>query len=212
MADEPFWQSETDLTDSEQERFKPDTDFTADNPDGAAKSIESASELEYSAPIEDDLLDAVISLPKELFFTTSIPVCLWIMSLDKEGDEYRDRSGETLFVDARGMYEEIDRTQNTLTNEHIEEIADTVRAYRGEDGVGEYEDQTGFCKVETKDEIAANQYIITPGRYVGIEEDDGDDVPFEVKMEELSAELREEFRRSDELQQDIEESLGEVGF
>lgn len=162
--------------------------------------------------IEDDLLDAVISLPKELFFTTSIPVCLWIMSLDKEGDEYRDRSGETLFVDARGMYEEIDRTQNTLTNEHIEEIADTVRAYRGEDGVGEYEDQTGFCKVETKDEIAANQYIITPGRYVGIEEDDGDDVPFEVKMEELSAELREEFRRSDELQQDIEESLGEVGF
>jgi len=162
--------------------------------------------------IENDLLDAIISLPSELFFTTSIPVCLWILSMQKEDDEYRDRSGETLFVDARDMYEEIDRTQNTLNDEHIDEIADTVRAYRGEDGVGEYQDEKGFCKVETKDEIADNQYIVTPGRYVGIEEDDGDDVPFEVKMEELSAELREEFRRSNELQERIEAGLDEVEF
>ncbi len=162
--------------------------------------------------IEDDLLDAVISLPKELFFTTAIPVCLWILSKGKSEDEYRDRKDETLFVDARDMYEEIDRTQNTLTDDHIQNITETVRAYRGEDGVREYEDKTGFCKIETKDEIADNQYIITPGRYVGIEKKDSDDIPFEVKMEELSAELREQFRKSNELQHEIEESLEVMGF
>lgn len=115
-------------------------------------------------------------------------------------------------MDARDLYEEVDRTQNTLTDDHIDTIAETVRAYRGEDGVEEYNDKTGFCKVEMKEEIADNQYIITPGRYVGIEDSDGDDIPFEIKMEELSAELREQFRRSDELQDEIEKSLEEVGF
>jgi type I restriction enzyme M protein len=162
--------------------------------------------------IEDDLLDAVIALPNELFYTTSISVCLWILSKDKSSDEYRNRDGETLFVDARDMYEELNRTQNTLTDNHIQTIADTVRAYRGEDGVREYEDKRGFCKVGTKEEIADNRYIVTPGRYVGIEEDKADDVPFEVKMGELSAELRERFRRSDKLQDKIETSLEEVGF
>ncbi len=160
--------------------------------------------------IEEDLLDAVITLPKELFYTTSIPVCLWILSKNKKEDEYRDREGETLFIDARDMYEKVNRTQNRLTNENISKIVKKVRDYRGED-TEEYVDEVGFCSVETKDEIANNRYVVTPGRYIGIE-DDGDNIPFETKMTELSSELRESFEKSDELQRDIEEIIQEVGF
>jgi len=162
--------------------------------------------------IEDDRLDAVIALPKELFYTTGIPVCIWILSKGKSTDSYRDRSDETLFIDARDMYESVDQAQNRLTEGHIETIADTVRAYRGEEDVGEYEDETGFCKKVTTDEMADNEYIVTPGRYVGLESDHGDDVPYEVKMEELSTELRETFRQSGELQQTIDTKLEELGF
>ncbi|MDL0145834.1 type I restriction-modification system subunit M [Halobacterium salinarum] len=162
--------------------------------------------------IEDDLLDAVIALPGELFYTTSIPVCLWIISKGKDSDSYRNRTDETLFINAKDLYESIDRTQNRLTEDHIQTIADTVRAYRGEEGMDDYEDETGFCKVATTDEIADNDYMVTPGRYVGISRDAGDEVPYEVKMEELSAELREQFQRSNELQEDIKANLEELGF
>jgi type I restriction enzyme M protein len=162
--------------------------------------------------VEENLLDAVISLPNELFYTTSIPVCIWIMSKGKDSDRYRERSHETLFIDATDLYESIDRTQNRLNEDQIQKIADTVRAYRGEDGVEEYQDQTGFCKVVETDEIADNDYLVTPGRYVGVEREGGDDIPYEVKMEELSAELREQFERSNELQNEIESNLKELGF
>jgi len=162
--------------------------------------------------IEDDLLDAVIALPKELFFTTSIPACIFILSKGKDSDKYRDRSGETLFVDAREEYESINRTQNTLTEENINRIVEKVRAYRGEDGVDEYEDETGFCKVAKIEDIADNRHIIAPGRYVGIKEKEGDEEPFEVKMERLSADLRENFQKSNELQDQIEKNLEVLGF
>jgi type I restriction enzyme M protein len=162
--------------------------------------------------IEDDRLDAVITLPEGLFYTTGIPVCIWILSKGKSIDTYRDRSDETLFIDARDMYESIDQSQNRLTQDHIQTIADTVRAYRGEENVGDYEDKTGFCKKVTTDEIADNEYIVTPGRYVGLESDCGNDVPYEVQMEELSTELRETFRKSGELQQTINTKLEELGF
>jgi type I restriction enzyme M protein len=164
------------------------------------------------AIIEDDLLDAIISLPQELFYTTQIPVCLWIMSKGKDSDQHRDRSGETLFIDARDLYESVNRTTNRLTRDHINQIANTVRAFRGEEGVEEYEDKTGYCKVATIDEIAENNHMVTPGRYVGIEQEDDNEVPFEVKMEELTAELRDQFQQSERLQKEIEESLQEVGF
>jgi len=162
--------------------------------------------------IEDDLLDAVIALPKELFFTTSIPACIFILSKGKDSDKYRERSEETLFINAKDLYESVNRTQNRLTKDHIQEIADTVRAYRGEDGVGEYEDKTGFCKIGKTDEIADNDYMVTPGRYVVIKREEVEGVPYEVKMEELSAELYEQFQRSNELQDEIEANLTELGF
>jgi len=162
--------------------------------------------------IEDDLLDAVIALPKELFFTTSIPACIFILSKGKDSDQYRDRSGETLFVDAREEYESINRTQNTLTEENINRIVEKVRGYRGEDGVDEYEDEIGFCKVAEIEDIADNRHIITPGRYVGVKKQDSDGEPFEIKMERLSADLRENFQKSNELQAQIEKNLEVLGF
>lgn len=161
--------------------------------------------------IQDDLLDAVIALPKQLFYTTKIPACIFIFAKNKAGDQYRDREGETLFIDARDMYKSVDRTQNILSEDHISEIAETMRAYRGENGL-DYEDQTGFCKVATTEEIADNRFIVTPGRYVGIEEKEKDDEPFEQKMERLSADLREKFQQSAELQNRIEKDLEEIGF
>lgn len=162
--------------------------------------------------VEDDLLDAVIALPKELFYTTSIPACIFILSRGKGDDKYRDREGETLFIEATNLYESVSSTQNRLGDDHIKKIANTVRAYRGEDGAGEYEDKKGFCKVAQTTEIADNRHIVTPGRYVGVKEDNGDNEPFEQKMERLTAELREEFQKSEELEESIEKSLQEVGF
>lgn len=162
--------------------------------------------------IEDDLVDAIISLPQSLFYTTQIPVCIWILATGKDTDQYRDRSGETLFIDAGDLYESVDRTTNQLTSNNINTIAETVRSYRGEDDAKEYVDETGFCKIATIDEIADNDYMLTPGRYVGIKQDNGDGIAFDTKMNETTAELREKFQQSDELQKKIEETLQEVGF
>lgn len=178
---------------------------------GAMSAQNSEGEIRKGI-VEDDLLDAVITLPKELFYTTSIPACIFILSRGKGDDQYRNREGETLFIEATDLYESVSSTQNRLSGDHISKIANTVRAYRGEDGVGEYEDEKGFCKVVQASEIKENRYIVTPGRYVGVKEDDGDNEPFEQKMERLTAELREEFQKSEELEESIEKSLQEVGF
>jgi type I restriction enzyme M protein len=162
--------------------------------------------------IEDDLLDTVIALPGELFYTTGIPACIFVFSKGKGDDQYRNRSGETLFIDAMDLYESVNNTQNRLGEEHIERIVNTIRSYRGEENIGEYKDEKGFCKVVNHDDIAEKEYIITPGRYVGVKEDDGDEEPFNQKMERLSSELRENFKKSNELQEKIDKSLQEVGF
>jgi type I restriction enzyme M protein len=178
---------------------------------GAMSSQNSEGEIRKQI-IEDDLLDAVVALPNELFYTTSIPACIFVISKGKSSDKYRDRSGETLFIDARDLYESVNRTQNRLNEGHISKIANTVRAYRGEENAGEYKDEKGFCKVANINDISDNRYIVTPGKYVGIKTAEGDDEPFENKMERLSADLREKFQESDELQKKIENSLQEVGF
>jgi len=178
---------------------------------GAMSAQGDVGEIRESI-IEDDLLDAVIALPGNLFFTTPIPACLFILSKGKDSDQYRNRSGETLFVDAREEYNSINRTQNVLETDHIGKIAEKVQAYHRESGPEEYTDQKGFCKVANLEDIIDNRYIITPGRYVGVKDRDGDDEPFEVKMERLSADLRENLQRSNELQEKIEEDLEVLGF
>jgi len=157
--------------------------------------------------IEDDLVDVIIACPPKLFYSVALPVSLWFLTKNKKNDRFRKRAGETLFIDAREIYEQISRRQYTFTDEQIKKIADTVKAYRGEKGAGKYEDIAGFCKVVKKEDIAKNGYVLTPGRYVGVAEEEEDGVPFEEKMEKMEKELKQYFKEGEKLEKEILKNL-----
>jgi len=154
--------------------------------------------------IEADLVDCMIALPGQLFYSTQIPVCLWFVTRNKKNGKFRDRSGETLFIDARKMGHMIDRTHKELSDEDIARIATAYHAWRGEPEAGEYEDVPGFCKSATLDEIKEHGYVLTPGRYVGAEALEEDDEPFEEKMGRLVAQLKEQFAEGARLEAQIQ--------
>ncbi len=160
--------------------------------------------------IEDDLVDVIIACPPKLFYNVSLPVSLWFVTKNKESGRFRNRKGETLFIDARETFTQISRKQVTFTDEQIQKIANTVRAWRGEEGTGKYEDIAGFCKVATLEEIAKNGYVLTPGRYVGIEEEVDDGIPFSEKMQKLETDLKQYFREGEKLEKEILENLKKV--
>ena len=157
--------------------------------------------------VKADLVDCMIALPGQLFYTTGIPVCLWFLTRSKGNGKYRDRRGETLFVDARKLGTLVDRTHRELNDVEITRIADTYHAWRGEPEAGDYEDVPGFCKAAKAEVVEQHGYVLTPGRYVGAEDLEGDGEPFEDKMQRLAAKLRKEFRESADLQARIEASL-----
>jgi type I restriction enzyme M protein len=158
--------------------------------------------------IEADLVDCMVALPGQLFYSTQIPVCLWFIARDKRNGRFRDRRGETLFIDARKLGAMIDRTHRELTDDDIAHIAGTYHAWRGdEDCQKEYEDVPGFCRAATLDDIRAHNYILTPGRYVGAAEVEDDGEPFEEKMERLMAQLDEQFAASARLEAAIRQNL-----
>jgi len=157
--------------------------------------------------IEADLVDVIVACPPKMFYSVALPVSLWFMTKNKKEGKFRDRSGETLFIDARETFEPISRKQVKFSDEQIQKIANTVRAWRGEKGAGEYKDVAGFCKSVTKDEIAKNGYVLTPGRYVGIAEEPDDGIPFKEKMEKLTKELKEYFKEGEKLEKQIEDNL-----
>jgi len=165
--------------------------------------------------INADMVDCMIALPGQLFYTTQIPVCLWFLTRSKKVDAkrgFRDRRGETLFIDARKMGLLIDRTHRELSTEEIVEIAGTYHAWRGHEKDKAYEDRPGFCKSATLDDIKSHHYVLTPGRYVGAEAIADDGVPFEEKMAELSDQLYEQMRRSVELDAVIRKNLEVLGY
>ncbi len=162
--------------------------------------------------IEADLVDVIISCPSKLFYNVSLPVSLWFLSKNKSGDRFRKRSGETLFIDARDIFEQISRKQVVFNPEHIQKIANTVKAWRGETGAEKYKDVSGFCKSATLEDIKKNGYVLTPGRYVGLADVEDDGVSFEEKMVLLSGELRVAFTKGRELEKEIENNLKELGF
>lgn len=172
--------------------------------------------------IENDLVDCMIALPGQLFYTTQIPVCLWFISKDKQAKSansqargLRNRQGETLFIDARNMGSMISRTTKELSKDDIEVIANTYHAWRGEQDAGGYEayaDKAGYCKSATFDEIKANDYVLTPGRYVGAVEIEDDGILFETKMLELSQTLYIQMQESEKLDAIIRQNLEVLGY
>jgi type I restriction enzyme M protein len=188
--------------------------------------------------IEQDLVDCMIALPGQLFYTTQIPVCLWFITKNKKEDierGYRNRQGETLFIDAREIGSMISRTNKELTTKDIADIARTYHAWRGEkkddvqgstnvagdrtsgataDGneLEKYEDKAGYCKSATLNDIKANDFVLTPGRYVGAAEIEDDGIPFEVKMKELSQSLYSQMEQAEELDKAIRQNLEVLGY
>jgi type I restriction enzyme M protein len=162
--------------------------------------------------IEADLVDCMVALPGQLFYATQIPVCLWFLAKYKKNGRFRDRRGETLFIDARKLGVLKNRVQRELTDLDVERIAGAYHAWRGDKGAGEYADVAGFCKRATLADIRANNYVLTPGRYVGTEavEDDGE--PFAEKMARLAATLFEQQAEAARLDSLIAANLKELGF
>ncbi len=150
-----------------------------------------------------DLVDAIVALPDKLFYTTGIPVSIWVLNRNKKN------KGKTLFIDGRKLGTMVNRRLRELTAEDIRKIADTyINWQKGEN----YEDVQGFCKSATIEEIREQDYILTPGRYVGIKEEEDDGEPFEEKMERLTSLLAEQFKKSRELEEEIRKQMGGIGF
>ena len=152
--------------------------------------------------VNADLVDCIVAMPPQLFYTTQIPVSLWFLSKNKT------QKGKTLFIDARKMGTMVTRKLREFTDDDIKKMADTYKAFAD----GTMEDVKGFCAVAGTDEIAKQDYILTPGRYVGIEEQEADNEPFDAKMTRLTGELSAMFAKSHELEEEIRKNLGAIGY
>ena len=159
--------------------------------------------------VEADRVDCMVALPGQLFYSTQIPACLWILSRDKSANGLRDRRGEVLFIDARHQGHMVDRVRRAFSDTDIEKIAGTYRRWRAkpeilaEKGWEPYVDEPGFCKAEGLEVIRKFEHVLTPGRYVGIAKDEGEGVPFEERFAQLQSMLAEQLERSDELNEQV---------
>lgn len=153
--------------------------------------------------IETDLVDCILSMPTNLFYTVTIPCSIWILNRNKK------QRGKTLFIDARNLGAMVTRKLRELSEDDIAEIAGTYHNYQNDEN---YEDIAGFCKVATIDEIKDNNYVLTPGRYVGTEEKEDDGIPFEEKMADLTSKLAEQMQEGARLDEEIKKVLGAIGY
>jgi type I restriction enzyme M protein len=182
---------------------------------GSMSSNQSGEGEIRRALIEADLVDCMVALPGQLFYSTQIPVCLWFLAKSKAADGqrgFRDRRGHTLFIDARKLGTLIDRVHRELGEADLEKISGTYHRWRGANSAGDYADLPGFCKSATTAEIAGHGHVLTPGRYVGAEEVEDDGEPFEEKMPRLVAELVAQFAASAKLEQAIRANLTGLGY
>lgn len=160
--------------------------------------------------IEKDLVDCIVALPKQLFYNTGIPACIWFVSRKRAGNGDRKRTGEILFIDASEVGFMADRTHREFSEEDIAKISETYHEWRKHDG--KYENIKGFCKSANIEEITKHNFVLTPGRYVGIKDEEDDGVPFEEKMAELTAKLAEQMKEEKKLDEEIKKQLKNVGF
>jgi type I restriction enzyme M protein len=179
---------------------------------GSMSSNQSGEGEIRKAIIEADLVDCMIALPGQLFYGSPIPACLWFLARNKGNGKFRDRRGQTLFIDTRKMGHLIDRVHRDLSDEEIGRVAHTYHAWRGEPDAGEYHDVPGFSKGATLEEVQTNGYVLTPGRYVGTEAVEDDSELFEEKMRRLVAQLSEQTTQAHRLDAAIETNLRGLGY
>jgi type I restriction enzyme M protein len=179
---------------------------------GSMSSNQSGEGEIRKATIEADLVDCMVALPDQLFYSTPIPVCLWFLTRNKKNGRFRDRRGETLFIDARKLGTMTDRVHRELLDADIAKIAGTYHAWRGDKEAGEYVDELGFCKAVKREEIRGHGYVLTPGRYVGAEAAEEDGEVFDEKMRRLTATLRDQQTEAARLDVVIANNLKELGY
>ena len=179
---------------------------------GSMSSNQSGEGKIRKSLIEADLVDCMVALPGQLFYSTQIPACLWFLSRNRRNGKYRDRRGEILFIDARKLGFMVDRTHRDFAAEDIARIADTYHTWREKNNAGEYADVPGFCKSATLKEVRRHGHVLTPGRYVGVEPQEEDLEPFEEKMARLTAQWREQQTEARRLDAEIEANLSQLGF
>ncbi len=175
---------------------------------GSMSSNQSGEGAIRKGLVEADLVDCMVALPGQLFYSTQIAACLWFIV----GERFPTRCEEVLFIDARKLGRMVDRTHRELTNGDIARIADTYHVWRGEGVAGGYADVPGFCKSVTVEEIRKHGHALTPGRYVGTEALEDDREPFEEKMKRLVEQLREQQAEAAKLDEAIAASLKELGY
>jgi len=180
---------------------------------GSMSSTQSGEGEIRREMVEKDVIDCMVALPGQLFYSTQIPACLWFLARNKNpGNGWRDRRGEVLFIDARKLGTLVDRTRRELSDVDMQRIADTYHAWRGEPNTCQYEDVPGFCKSAPLDTIREHAHILTPGRYVGTEDLEDDEESFEEKMARLTTVLGEQLAESAALQITMREKLRMIGF
>jgi len=173
---------------------------------GSMSSQQSGEGDIRKAMIEADAIDAMIALPGQLFYSTQIPACLWILAKDKSANGHRDRRGEILFIDARDLGYMADRVRRELRDEDIKKIADVYHRWRNKDQAEVYNDVPGFCRSAPADEVTGHSFVLTPGRYVGTSEVADDGIPFEEKFAGLRQSLDDQFR----LARDLENTISHI--
>ena len=180
---------------------------------GAMSTATTSEAAIRQAMLEADAIDCVVTLPSQLFYTTQIPVCLFFLSKGRDGSGgQRERLGKVLFIDAKDCGSMVSRTNKELAEDDIARIAGTYHTWRGtgpDDGT-EYEDQPGFCRAATLEEIAGHAYVVSPGRFVGLEDVEDDGVPVDVKLKQLVGELEAHFATGSELEQRVRRNLKEL--
>jgi len=182
---------------------------------GSMSSNTSGEGAIRQALIEKDLVECMVALPGQLFTNTQIPACIWFLSKNKNarsaasGRELRDRRGEVLFIDARNLGYMKDRVLRDFTQDDLNKVTETFHSWQ----MGEaYEDAAGFCKSAKLEELQKHDYVLTPGRYVGATEEEGDGELFADKMARLTGQLKSQFEESDRLEVEIKKNLAGLGF
>jgi type I restriction enzyme M protein len=157
--------------------------------------------------VEDDVVDCMVALPGQLFYSTQIPACLWFLARDKSANGHRDRRGEILFIDARKLGRMVDRTRREFSAEDIEKITYTYHRWRSKTEHANYKDEPGFCASVRREKIANEGSVLTPGRYVGTEDAEDDASTFEERFSGLTATLQKQFEASRQLENKILSAL-----